>query len=147
MPVLLGADLGTTTVTALALDTDDGRILACHTAPNTAETTTPAAQATGLRPGVPVLLGIGDNQASFLGSVADRADTVLVNVGTGGQVVGFTGTFHPDPEIETRPFPHGGCLLVSAGLCGGGLCAVLERFFRPVGRDVLGTDREGPGAD
>ena len=47
MPVVLGTDLGTTTITALALDTDSGDILARSTAPNRAETTGPAAKAAG----------------------------------------------------------------------------------------------------
>jgi sugar (pentulose or hexulose) kinase len=100
------------------------------------------AQETGLPAGLPVFVGIGDNQASFLGSVAHRDDTVLVNVGTGGQVAAYTERLTYDPLLETRPFPHGGFLLVSAGLCGGGSYAVLERFFRQVGSQLLGV-RDG----
>src|SRR5262249_10305933 len=92
--------------------------------------TAEAAARTGLPEGLPVFVGIGDNQASFLGSVAQREDTMLVNVGTGGQVTAFTDTFRYDPRLETRPFPRGGFLVVAAGLCGGGSYAVLERFFR-----------------
>jgi sugar (pentulose or hexulose) kinase len=102
------------------------------------ELTTESAQATGLPLGVPVFVGIGDNQASFLGSVADRADSVLVNVGTGGQVAAFVDHFVYDPALETRPFPGGGFLLVCAGLSGGRVYALLERFFRQVGTDLLG---------
>jgi sugar (pentulose or hexulose) kinase len=92
---------------------------------------TPAmAEATGLPAGLPVFAGIGDNQASFLGSVADPDDTVLVNVGTGGQVAVWTPTYVFDPRLETRPFPGDGYLLVSAGLSGGSAYAQLERFFR-----------------
>src|SRR5947209_3819475 len=47
MAVTLGVDLGTTTVTALALDTDTGDILARHTQPNRAEVTAPADKARG----------------------------------------------------------------------------------------------------
>ncbi len=101
--------------------------------------TAEAAARTGLPEGLPVFVGIGDNQASFLGSVAERTETVLVNVGTGGQVTAFTGTFHYDPRLETRPFPRGGFLLVAAGLCGGGSYAVLERFFRAAGEQLFGA--------
>jgi sugar (pentulose or hexulose) kinase len=94
---------------------------------------------TGLPAGLPVCVGIGDNQASFLGSVADRDDSVLVNVGTGGQVAVWSPRYLFDPQLETRPFPGGGYLLVSAGLSGGAAYAVLERFFRGVADDVLGT--------
>jgi sugar (pentulose or hexulose) kinase len=99
--------------------------------------TATAAAATGLPAGLPVFCGIGDNQASFLGSVAHRDDTVLVNVGTGGQVAVYTEGFAFDPLLETRPFPRGGYLLVSAGLSGGAAYAVLERFFQAVGTQVL----------
>jgi sugar (pentulose or hexulose) kinase len=95
------------------------------------------AAATGLPAGLPIFGGIGDNQASFLGSVAQRADTVLVNVGTGGQVAAYGERFVYDPLLETRPFPRGGYLLVSAGLCGGASYAVLERFFRQVGSQLF----------
>jgi sugar (pentulose or hexulose) kinase len=91
---------------------------------------------TGLAPGLPVFVGLGDNQASFLGSVG-QPDATLVNVGTGGQVAVFTPAFASDSELETRPFPGGGFLLVAAGLVGGASYAVLERFFRAVGSDVL----------
>jgi sugar (pentulose or hexulose) kinase len=97
------------------------------------------AAETGLPAGVPVCVGIGDNQASFLGSVAERNATLLVNVGTGGQVVAYTERFVHDPLLETRPFPRGGYLLVSAGLSGGAAYAVLERFFRTVTADVAGV--------
>jgi sugar (pentulose or hexulose) kinase len=96
------------------------------------------AELTGLPAGVPVCVGIGDNQASFLGSVAERNATVLVNVGTGGQVTAYTEQLYCDALLETRPFPRGGYLLVCAGLCGGRAYAVLERFFREVGVQLFG---------
>jgi sugar (pentulose or hexulose) kinase len=100
-----------------------------------------AAQAaqTGLPEGLPVFLGIGDNQASFLGSVADRESTVLVNVGTGGQVTAFGPRAGDETEVETRPYPGEGYLLVSAGLSGGRAYAVLERFYRAVASQLLGS--------
>ena len=91
------------------------------------------AARTDLPAGLPICVGIGDNQASFLGSVAEPKDSVLVNVGTGGQVSVWTDQFLYDPAMETRPFPGNGFLLVSAGLCGGKSYALLERFFRMVG--------------
>jgi sugar (pentulose or hexulose) kinase len=97
------------------------------------------AAATGLPAGLPVFVGIGDNQASFLGSVAERQDTVLVNVGTGGQVTAYTPRFTYDPFLETRPYVDEGYLLVSAGLCGGGAYALLERFYREVGSRLFGA--------
>jgi sugar (pentulose or hexulose) kinase len=96
------------------------------------------AAATGLPAGLPVFGGIGDNQASFLGSVADRDESLLVNVGTGGQVAMYTERYTFDPLLETRPFPRGGYLLVSAGLSGGAAYAVLERFYRDLGTQLFG---------
>jgi sugar (pentulose or hexulose) kinase len=98
---------------------------------------------TWLPQGLPVFVGLGDNQASFLGSVADRAAGVLVNVGTGGQVVMWSPHLAFARALETRPFPGGGCLFVAAGLSGGSAYALLERFFRAVGRDVLGQVSAG----
>jgi sugar (pentulose or hexulose) kinase len=100
---------------------------------------TEAARLTGLRAGVPVFVGLGDNQASFVGSVARRDDTVQVNVGTGGQVGRYTDRIHDAPPLETRPFPRGGYLLVEAGLCGGRSYATLRRFFAQVAEQLLHT--------
>ncbi len=102
------------------------------------------ASATGLPSGLPVCVGIGDNQASFVGAVGDPAGAVLVNVGTGGQVAAFSEGFGFDPMLETRPFPRGGYLLVSAGLCGGASYAALERFFRQVGEAFFGVGSGEP---
>lgn len=88
----------------------------------------------GLPTGLPICVGMGDNQSSFFGSVAELNDTVLVNVGTGGQVAAYCKQFISRPNLETRPFP-GGYLLVKAGLCGGRTYALLERFFRQVCAD------------
>src|SRR5204862_82147 len=70
--------------------------------------------------------------------VGDRDDTVLVNVGTGGQVSVWSDEFRYDPMLETRPFPGGGYLLACVGLCGGRSYAALERFYRQVGEQLLG---------
>jgi sugar (pentulose or hexulose) kinase len=90
-----------------------------------------------------VFVGIGDNQASFLGSVRQPASTVLVNVGTGGQVSAYSPTFALADTVEARPFPGGEYLLVSAGLCGGAsLMVVLNAFQAPLeasgGREPTG---------
>ncbi|MEK6235720.1 MAG: FGGY family carbohydrate kinase, partial [Planctomycetales bacterium] len=93
--------------------------------------------------GTPVFIGLGDHQASVLGSVAEPAETVLVNVGTGGQVAAFVKDFRYQPPLETRPYPGSGFLLVNAGLCGGRSQAALERFFRDVGAAVFDQETEG----
>lgn len=102
------------------------------------------AKTTQLPAGLPVFVGIGDNQASFLGSVADRTNSALVNVGTGAQAAAFREQFHYDAEMETRPFPGGGYLLVCAGLCGGRSYALLERFFREVAEQFFELECSDP---
>jgi sugar (pentulose or hexulose) kinase len=101
------------------------------------------AAATGLPAGLPVFVGIGDHQASFLGSVKDRRTAALINVGTGAQVAAFTDVFCFDPNLETRPFPRGGYLLACPGLSGGRSYALLEGFFHRVGTEVLGLPVSG----
>lgn len=93
---------------------------------------------TGLKMGTPVCVSCGDNQASFLGSVGDLDGSVLVNVGTGGQVSVHVGDAKPTPELEARPFVDGGFLLVGAGLVGGRSYAWLRDFFRAVGKAFYG---------
>ena len=82
--------------------------------------------------GIPVAAAIGDNQASFLGSVEDPESSILLNVGTSGQI-----SVIGDPEkgvgaIEARPFLDDSYLLVGCSLCGGRSYALLEKFFRDV---------------
>jgi sugar (pentulose or hexulose) kinase len=103
-----------------------------------------AARLTGLPEGLPVCVAIGDNQAAFLGCVADRDHSVLVNVGTGAQVAAFAEQAVYRPPLEVRPFPRAGNLLVNAGLSGGRVYALLERFFRGVGEQLLDTPAPAP---
>ena len=82
----------------------------------------------GLTPdGIPVSVAIGDNQASFLGSVCDP-DAVLVNVGTGSQVSARVRMAASIEGLQFRPFA-GGMLCVGSPLCGGYSYAVLKEFF------------------
>jgi Sugar (pentulose and hexulose) kinases len=82
--------------------------------------------------GIPVFHAIGDNQASFLGSVRDPEQSVLINIGTGGQMTAYTGRYCAAQGLDTRPFPGGGYLIVGASLSGGKSYAMLETFFRSV---------------
>ena len=83
--------------------------------------------------GIPVIVSLGDNQASVLGSVSDLCDTVLINVGTGSQVSMGTEDYHDvSGSIELRPCVEGTSLLVGSGLCGGRAYAMLEQFYRQV---------------
>lgn len=94
---------------------------------------------------VPVIIPIGDNQASFFGAVKDLHTTVLANFGTGSQISLFsTGDINEQDgnSVETRPFPGGGCLLSGSALCGGRAYAMLEQFFRAFVIAAGGEDKE-----
>ncbi len=97
--------------------------------PETVPSGTPAGMYDGR---IPVACALGDNQASVLGSVNRVEKSVLVNVGTGGQVSVYSPGFAQVDGLETRPFPGGGYILVGASLTGGKSYAMLENFFRQV---------------
>ncbi|HEY5466698.1 MAG TPA: FGGY family carbohydrate kinase [Clostridia bacterium] len=82
--------------------------------------------------GIPVVVAIGDNQASFIGAVKDMKSSVLVNVGTGSQISMLSETYRRDKAMETRPLMGSGCLLVGSPLCGGRSYQLLESFFHSV---------------
>ncbi|MBR5239410.1 MAG: hypothetical protein IKW04_02395 [Clostridia bacterium] len=80
---------------------------------------------------IPVAVGIGDNQAAFMGSVSDPNKTLLVNIGTGSQVSLLSDQF-PEEEsllVEARPFDGNSLLYSGSCLCGGRSYALLEKFF------------------
>lgn len=77
-----------------------------------------------------VSVAIGDNQASFLGSVHDMENSVLVNIGTGGQISVLSDHCFTTENIEARPLMKGRYLLAGSSLCGGRAYATLEKFFQ-----------------
>ena len=79
-----------------------------------------------------VTTAIGDNQASFLGAAGKEENTLLVNMGTGGQISILSDQYFAEKGIEARPFLNGKYLLVGSSLCGGKSYALLEQFFRRV---------------
>ena len=78
---------------------------------------------------VPVYSAIGDNQASFLGSVHNIDKSIHITVGTSSQVSIYTPEYVPITSVDTRPFPGGGYILVGAALCGGKSFEILRSFF------------------
>ncbi|MCH2663558.1 hypothetical protein MK139_04390 [bacterium] len=96
----------------------------------------------GLRSGIPVGVASGDNQASFLGSVREPVKTVLINVGTGGQMSVSATTPDAGPGLEARPHVNGAYILVGPGLVGGRTYAWLRDFFLEVGRKVFGVEED-----
>lgn len=91
--------------------------------------------------GIPVSIAIGDNQASFIGATGGDKDAALVNVGTGSQISLHTDTARRFSQMELRPYPLGGYLLVGAGLCGGRTWALTENFFRQTVYKLTGIDK------
>ncbi len=79
--------------------------------------------------GIPVAIAIGDNQASFLGSVAEPQKSVLVNVGTGSQVSFVTKSVTCPDGGEIRHLTDDEYIFVGASLCGGRAYAILKNFF------------------
>lgn len=77
----------------------------------------------------PVYAAIGDNQASFLGSVRSVEHSVHITVGTSAQISVYSNTYKRIPSLDTRPLPGGGYILVGAALCGGYAFSLLKNFF------------------
>lgn len=83
-----------------------------------------------------VCVSIGDNQASFMGSV--NGNYPLVNVGTGSQISYLNDKPVVAENVESRPYDGEKYLIVGASLCGGRAFALLERFFASVAELVTG---------
>ncbi len=90
---------------------------------------------------IPVSVAIGDNQGSFLGSVADTENSVLVNVGTGSQVSFVTQKVQKLSCGEIRPLTDDKYIFVGASLCGGRAYAILKAFFERCA-EMLGGSKE-----
>lgn len=80
---------------------------------------------------IPVCVALGDNQASFIGSVSD-AENALINVGTGSQISWLTSELVAGGAVENRPFDGKRFLAAGCALCGGRAFAMLENFFRQI---------------
>ncbi len=89
--------------------------------------------------GIPVSVALGDNQASFLGSVDDMNESLLVNVGTGAQISCLVRTV-PESVLDCRPLFDESYIIAGSSLCGGRAYAILERFLREVAETVSGTE-------
>lgn len=143
MDATSAASLGGLELDTLALSSAALKAIGCD--PSIFPEVTSAYPALGGMPqGVPVFPALGDNQASFLGSVADARSMALVNVGTGSQISLFVPDFRRIEGIDMRPLPFGGYIGVGAGLCGGRAYAALREFFRRAVKLVTGRDEEVP---
>ncbi len=99
---------------------------------------TGAFESIGEYNGVPVSVAIGDNQASFIGSVRNMQGCALVNMGTGGQISMLTNLKKAPENMEIRPLCSGYNILVGCSLCGGRAFAALADFFGDVCEMVSG---------
>lgn len=81
----------------------------------------------------PVFVGLGDNQASVLGSIANIDEMALINIGTGGQVSLVLTNETISPEIETRVFIGGKRLAVGVTLCSGKANEAMMKFIKKIG--------------
>lgn len=79
---------------------------------------------------IPVAVAIGDNQASFLGSVKAPEEDVLINFGTGSQISAMSGYCQVAENLELRPLVQDKYLICGSALAGGYAYALLENFFR-----------------
>ena len=80
---------------------------------------------------IPVCIPIGDNQASFLGSV-DQRSNLLVNIGTGSQISLRVNQFFQGSSLTHRPYVAGSYLLVGSALCGGSAYQYLRDLFSDI---------------
>ena len=98
------------------------------------------SEATGLPAGTPVFNAIGDNQASVLSALPDQPGSILINIGTGGQIVWRVPCFLRQLPLDTRILPgnpdpvsrqpQSQFMIVGAGLCGGDAIAWVNRTVR-----------------
>ena len=107
---------------------DEAALAALDLVPLRAPMTTANIRPAGFHDGIPVCVAVGDNQASFFGSVQDETHSLLLNYGTGSQLSLVCSS--PDtPGGEIRPYFGNQYLLCRSALCGGRAYAMLERFF------------------
>ena len=78
---------------------------------------------------IPVIHPLGDNQASFLGSVKERDTSILLNYGTSGQISFYCEKSEKFSGFEMRPLGNEGYIHVAFSLCGGNSYKLLARFF------------------
>lgn len=95
--------------------------------------------------GSSVTLALGDNQASYYSS-CQLPDTLLVNIGTGGQISLAISELPKElpKELEVRPYLNGSWLLTASSLCAGSSYALLKQFFLEVLQEFSAAPPEDP---
>lgn len=80
---------------------------ACYNSTQTAGyVTATASLQTGLAEGLPVVYGAGDQPCQSIGNGAIQENTLIANIGTGGQVAALLNHEHHDPKLRTQTFCH-----------------------------------------
>lgn len=99
--------------------------------------------------GIPVMISMGDNQASLFATISDPETDIALTLGTGGQLSVVLSAYPAGklPEtVEIRPYVDDQYLAVAAALCGGAafrwLVELLEGWLKELGlpapdRDTL----------
>lgn len=105
------------------------------------ELTDAARQTLGVSGRATVCSPVGDCQASVIGCAGFSQDTIVLNLGTGGQISIPAGQDHNcTAELDAWPMPFGGFLQLGAALCGGWSYAYLRRFFQETARELCGIE-------
>ncbi len=82
---------------------------------------------------IAVYQALGDNQASFIGSVKDKEESVLLNYGTSGQISFYNKYYNEYQGFELRPLGvDEGFINAAFSLCGGNSYKVLSSFFEKI---------------
>lgn len=97
---------------------------------------------------IPVSVSIGDNQASFIGSVKDYYKSILINIGTGSQISFCIKSLEEQESIQNiegydvyvRPFIENSFLVAGNALSGGAAYSTLKDFFINTGIELFGVD-------
>lgn len=108
----------------------------------------PEASVIGRQDGAIVTSAVGDNQASFLGSVYDDPNSLLLNIGTGAQVsMMLPKSQKPEYEkyidgfeTQIRPYNEGFYLIAAGFINGGASYKALFNFFKECGGRLFQSD-------
>ena len=90
--------------------------------------------------GLTLFSPIGDNPAGVYAAQMLYPGSVVLNLGTSGQLSAVIRDYRYDPSMETRPLPGFGFFQTYATLCGGWAYAYLARFFQTVVREFAGVE-------
>lgn len=115
--------------------------------------TAEASRRTGLREGIPVVFGAGDQQAQSIGNGAAEEGMLISNIGTGAQISAFSRTDFYDPQLRTHTFCHGisGAYTVYGAMLTGGMSLqwLKDQILKEKSFSALGQMAESirPGSD